>query len=217
MKTLIIESWRAIPHSYAVINQFQCLELLKRPEIGVFHRDLPYHNPNWRPVVGLFPAEDEAVLRSIPAPRSGQGVDATLRIAYPFNFSPAAGSPRTVVWGTSEYACLQTRDFVGGRSLAAGVEPGVVVVTCSNWARSGFVNAGIDPVRISVVPLGYDPQLFAPPSLDERRPPQSTGMGGVSLPQHRRDDGQQGDSDSSERVRRSVAPPSSGQASAQGS
>ena len=32
MLTIFIRGWRSIPHSYAIINQFQCLELLGRPD-----------------------------------------------------------------------------------------------------------------------------------------------------------------------------------------
>ncbi|MDW8201309.1 MAG: hypothetical protein RML75_08920 [Cyanobacteriota bacterium SKYGB_h_bin112] len=36
---LLVEGWRSLPHSYAVINQFQSMELLKHPEITNFHLD----------------------------------------------------------------------------------------------------------------------------------------------------------------------------------
>ena len=46
--TLMIEGWRFIPHSFAVVNQFQCLQLLQYSGISLVHRDIPYANPNWR-------------------------------------------------------------------------------------------------------------------------------------------------------------------------
>ena len=40
-RTLLVEGWRNIAHSYAIVNQFQCLELLKIPDLGLIHRDVP--------------------------------------------------------------------------------------------------------------------------------------------------------------------------------
>jgi hypothetical protein len=83
MKTVIIEGWRYIPHSYAMVNQHLCLELLKRPDIRLFHRDVRYFMPTWRPTPNLWSPEDEAKLRSIPAPSPGMRADAMLRIGFP--------------------------------------------------------------------------------------------------------------------------------------
>ena len=32
MISLLAEGWRFVPHSYAFVNQWQCLELMKRPD-----------------------------------------------------------------------------------------------------------------------------------------------------------------------------------------
>ena len=44
-RTLIVEGWRAIPHSYAIVNTFQCLEFLKEPNLTLRHVDLPFYAP----------------------------------------------------------------------------------------------------------------------------------------------------------------------------
>jgi hypothetical protein len=68
MAKILVEGWRFLPHSFATVNQFQCLELLKRPGLELYHRDVPYWNPNWQPVHGLLRPEQEQALRDIPAP-----------------------------------------------------------------------------------------------------------------------------------------------------
>ena len=40
MKNILIEGWRFIPHSYSVVNQFQCLELLKRADVQIIIKTL---------------------------------------------------------------------------------------------------------------------------------------------------------------------------------
>jgi hypothetical protein len=44
-RRLVVEGWRFIPHSYAVLNAFHCLEL---SDVALFHRDLPYFRAHMR-------------------------------------------------------------------------------------------------------------------------------------------------------------------------
>src|SRR4051812_183850 len=88
MKTVVVEGWRLVPHSYAVVGQALALELARRGDVRVFFRDVPLAFPAWKPEPGLLPAEDEARLRAIPAPPggAGEGVDAVLRVSWPYYF-----------------------------------------------------------------------------------------------------------------------------------
>lgn len=49
-----LEGWRFIPHSYSIVNQFQCLEMLKRPELEIFHQDVPYFARHWQSTAGTY-------------------------------------------------------------------------------------------------------------------------------------------------------------------
>ena len=85
-RDILVSGWRFIVHSYAVANQFQCLELLRRsPGVRLFFEDVPYFDPSWRAATGLFSAESEAALRSIPPPPAGLKPHAELRIAFPYD------------------------------------------------------------------------------------------------------------------------------------
>ena len=42
---ILIEGWRGINHSYALVNQWQINELVKSSDI--FFRDIPFPNKNW--------------------------------------------------------------------------------------------------------------------------------------------------------------------------
>ena len=167
---LVVEGWRFIPHSFALVNQYHLLELLGRPGVELFHRDAPYFYPKWAPVRGLLGADREAALRGIPAPGPGTVPDVTLRLFVPYNFAPAPAG-RTFVWGTTEYGVLQSEllQRMGITSLAevhAGTE--VVVITPSRWSREGFLRSGADPARVVVVPHGFDPQVYRPLPEAER-------------------------------------------------
>ena len=42
---ILVEGWRGINHSYALVNQWQINELVKSSNI--FFRDIPFPNKNW--------------------------------------------------------------------------------------------------------------------------------------------------------------------------
>ncbi len=46
-KNLLIEGWRGINHSYAMINQYQIRELLKNNKFKIYFKDVPYFDPKW--------------------------------------------------------------------------------------------------------------------------------------------------------------------------
>ena len=93
---LTIEGWRFLPHSYSIINQFQCLEFLRREKIELFHQDFPYHKDTWVPHEHLFSPVEELALSNISSPAIDQLSDVTLRISYPFCLE-SSKSKRTYV------------------------------------------------------------------------------------------------------------------------
>jgi len=167
MAKIIVEGWRFLPHSFATVNQFQCLELLKRQNIELYHRDVPYWNRKWQPVPGLLGASEETALRGIPPPPPYEKGDATLRCGCPFDFS-LANSGRTVTFATCEFGRLAP-EVIASKSIGASlVDPGVIIITPSRWSRDGLIRSGIDPHSIRIIPHGIDPAIFHPPGRDER-------------------------------------------------
>ncbi|MBX3378408.1 MAG: glycosyltransferase family 4 protein [Phycisphaeraceae bacterium] len=169
MKTVIVEGWRFLSHSYAVVNQFQCLEMLKRPDLKVYHRDVPYFSNRWLPTPGLLPPDAEAAIASIPPPPPETKADALLRIGYPHFFDAAPDATRTFTWVTSEFKRVLKS------AIGAGLEPWQVlpeakstVIACSEWAAAGFLNGGLPRSRLAVVPCGVDTSIFKPATPDER-------------------------------------------------
>ena len=167
-RTLVIEGWRSIPHSYAIVNMFQCLQFLKEPNLSLRHLDVPFYAPAWKPVTGLFSSAEETAIAGIPAPIPGEVPDAVFRIAVPYNISPSLGR-RTVVFGTAEFRCVPSICMGGNRSLAGACkECDALIVTPSNWSREGFIYSGAPPQRVKMVPHGVDTSTFHPVSPEER-------------------------------------------------
>lgn len=166
---ILVEGWRFVPHSYATINQFQLLELLKRPSIELFHADAPYLKP-WQPIVGLFETEAEALLRNIPQPRALEPIDVKLRMFFPANLKDSTAT-RTFVFSTTEWGHVIAQDLLlmGVKSFEqAHAESNAIIITSSQWSRDGFLRSGADPERVAIVPHGADPHIYKPLSSAEK-------------------------------------------------
>lgn len=166
--TIAIEGWRFLPHSYAIVNQFQCLHMLKISGIRLMHRDVPYFAMNWLPVKGLFEEADEMAIASIPSGVLGENPDVLLRMGFPYDFRPSFAT-RTFIFGTAEHGCVPRENIIGAASLREVMEEtDFTLITPSNWSRQGFVRSGALPHRVLVVPHGVDPLLYRPLGDDER-------------------------------------------------
>ncbi|KOR36037.1 MULTISPECIES: glycosyltransferase [Planktothricoides] len=168
---IIVEGWRFIPHSYAIANHFQLLEMLKRPELKIFHRDMPFLQDSWKPVKGLLDPAAERILNSLPNPPENFEADVTFRIYCPFNLA-SAKTPRTVMFGCTEWGMVPPSILKGMKVASfsqAHANSNTTIVTSSHWSRDGFIYSGADPDRVVVVPLGVEPNIYKPLPLEERR------------------------------------------------
>src|SRR5262249_1834934 len=154
MKSLIVEGWRFIHHSYAVVNQWQLLALRRRSDVSLQISDVPFCSPYWQIQRGLFHARDEEALAALPVAPPGSAAALTLRISYPFDFSPSA-SQITAVFATSERQSLRHDSFRSSSNLTElRGQPRFRIVTPSNWSARGFLKVGFSPEQILVVPHG---------------------------------------------------------------
>ena len=83
---ILVEGWRNINHSYALVNQWQIFELIKSSNI--YFQDIPFPNENWnsqRNDSGLR-KEVKNTINKIPPPSDDIDYDITYRISAPFNF-----------------------------------------------------------------------------------------------------------------------------------
>jgi len=172
---LFVEGWRFISQSYAIVNQFHLLELLKRSHVELYHREMPYLR-DWQDTSGLLDPQDEAALRAIPDIPShlpaGDRADALLRMEMPFNLLPSPIADRTYVFGLTEHGIVQREmlDLMGVpdlRQVHAATDS--VIITSSEWSRQGFIGSGAEPSRVKVVPIGVDPRVCYPLARGERQ------------------------------------------------
>ena len=65
LRRLLLEGWRFIHHSYALVAQAHCLCLLRRGDIDLRFKDYPYYYPDWKPTGGIVDAEQQRALAAI--------------------------------------------------------------------------------------------------------------------------------------------------------
>lgn len=165
---LLVEGWRALPHSYALVNHFQLAALARRPDVRLAVRDLPYFRAHWQPVGALTGTPDDGLVAALPGPSEEAAPDVTYRIGLPLRFDPAPHG-RVFVFGTAELRTITAAGIADGETLlAAQARSDAHVVTPSRWSADGFVASGFPPARVHVVPHGVEPRLFHPPSAEER-------------------------------------------------
>lgn len=158
---LVVEGWRHIHHSYALVAQSHCLCLLRRPGIALRFVDLPYFSAGWQRTSGLFAPQEEAALAGIPAPEPGFAAGATLDMQPERpDFAPPATGLK-YVFGTPEYRVLREENVAPLRS-ARELPDSLRIVTPSRWTAIAYERFGFAPERIHVVPHGIDPALMRP-------------------------------------------------------
>jgi glycosyltransferase involved in cell wall biosynthesis len=167
MRSLIVEGWRGINHSYAMVNQYQLLELRKH-DLELFHHDLPLYHAQWsqeRNGHG-FPDRIYREIAQISPPPDNYAVDVNYRISFPYRLN-SSRSKRLYVFGTSEFQNISGHIYQD--RLQEGLDnPDLKIITPSRWSAEGFQRAGFDESRVMVIPLGINPEIFKPPSKEWR-------------------------------------------------
>ena len=137
--SLLVEGWRFILHSFAIVNQWQLLALSRRQDVGLCVADLPYYASYWQRAGQIFGDEETRRLSALAAPPSGFDPQVTLRIGFPYDYRPAP-SGVTVVYGTAEMQMVPDRYLASKADAAKAMgNPDILVVTPSAWSRQGFL------------------------------------------------------------------------------
>jgi len=168
-RALLIEGWRGVNQSYALVNQHQILNLLDVEGLQLFHHDLPFafdwnaarNNPG-------FSNEDRDRIMTVPDPGAAQ-IDAVYRIASPFRAGETTDRRKTATFMVTELGLTETcfvEDSLGSDFFTRDDN---FIVTPSGWARERIIEFGFAPEKVQVVPHGVDLRVFYPPAPEERR------------------------------------------------
>jgi glycosyltransferase involved in cell wall biosynthesis len=169
-KVLLIEGWRGISHSIALVSQHQVLELLKLDGLKLYHHDLPLAFGHWTRTAGGsgFDAADYAAVEKVPPLPDDVAVDCVYRICAPIRAGDAADRRRTVTFMITEMG-LGPGSFANDSERSEFFTRGDnSIVTATEWSRQRLLDHGYAAEKVSVVPLGVDTTAFTPLTEVER-------------------------------------------------
>tara|TARA_B100000686_G_scaffold351688_1_gene451155 strand:+ start:1002 stop:2156 length:1155 start_codon:yes stop_codon:yes gene_type:complete len=167
-KNLLIEGWRGINHSFAMVNQYQVRELLKNDKFKIYFKDIPYFIKEWNKKDNFSGLEDfEKKISKLSIPSNKLKIDILYRISFPYRMH-AGNAKKIFVFGTSEFQNIDNMIYQGGESNNKYVDESVKVVTPSHWSKVGFIKGGFKEKDIIVIPCGVDLRIFKPTNEDKK-------------------------------------------------
>lgn len=158
---ILIEGWRGINHSYALVNQWQINELNKSSNLSF--KDIPFSNEYWNSKRNDSGLRDEIkdIINKIPPPTKYDNYDITYRISSPFDFNKKFNSKVVFVFATSEYKNnLSKSSYTNGDPIQLSNEKNFYIHTPSNWSKKSFLAAGFREDQVVVIPHGVDLDTF---------------------------------------------------------
>jgi glycosyltransferase involved in cell wall biosynthesis len=170
MKRVLVEGWRGINHSYAMVNQYQLLELVKRPDIALFHRDISFGPTDWNTVKNssAFPKDMADRIAAVNAPSRKQEFDIVFRIAWPFQRTEE-NAPRTLTFLTAEYGLGPEHFPASGPNMKRMTAGNAILVTPSSWSKMKLLEFGFPEEKVFVVPHGVSTDIFYPLTTEEKK------------------------------------------------
>lgn len=164
--SLLVQGWTGINHSYAMVNQYQLLELAQNPGLALYSEQMPLFDARWNASSlnsGFGPVQQQ-VLDSIRK-YEGQPLSAIYRIHTPNHLQLA--SVRVSTFLVTELG-LDHNWFTPDADIGAYQREGNLIVTPSHWSRERIISYGFRPESVLVIPHGVDTSKFFPFEASQR-------------------------------------------------
>ena len=159
-RSLLVQGWTGINHSFAMVNQYQLLALAKNESIKLHYQEMPYFHSHWNKVKNDagFSEREQQIFSRIQT-YSDETVSAIYRIHSPINLENT--NTRILTFMVTELGLTQDC-FATPPDLPAYQYNGNFVITPSQWSRDRIIDFGIRPENIFVIPHGIDQTKFSP-------------------------------------------------------
>ncbi|MGE5480426.1 MAG: glycosyltransferase [Chloroflexota bacterium] len=150
---LIWEGSQFVWHSLALINREHCLNIIKSG--GAELTIIPYEQDQFTPEGRLTPLKDYDIRYKADAPEDVSRLPYVwIRHQWPPKADPPSGAKWIIMqpWEFTEHR----KDFLEIFNNA------VEIWTPSNYSRNSFINSGVNPDKVQIVPNGVNPETFKP-------------------------------------------------------
>lgn len=174
---VLFRGWIGVPHSYAIVNCFQLVNLYKRynDKLEIYVEEMPYFQPHWNSAKKLvYTKEYNDIIMSLKEWR-GEVVDLVYSITYPYNMTKVnlknekgQDVPKCVFY-TSEFAALDVnyfkfddRGMVDNEYIRMYINDnkGLYMTSPSVWSYMGMKGYGLEDKRNRIITHGVDPDFF---------------------------------------------------------
>ena len=167
MKKILIEGWRNINHSFAMVNQNQLLAMREMSGVKIFHRDAPFFMSHWAQSKDLsgFAAGDVSYISNI-LDCDESSVDLVYKIFSPI--PPTCENIKTFIFIVTEFGLTKNSFLDQNIDVSEFKKNGNLVITPSTWSKERLIEFGIPEQGIRIVPHGVKTDIFRPMQEDER-------------------------------------------------
>jgi len=171
---VLVRGWIGIPHSYAIVNCFQLIQLKRYfgDEVELFIEERPYYRPEWAQARQLTYGDEFNALLTELQIWQGEEVDCVYSITYPYDLTPVFrnGCPIPLcVYYTSEfgwvdhtYFSINGERFVSDEALSSYLSsnPQVSFTAPSVWSSWGVARFDVPESRNRIIAHGVEPSIF---------------------------------------------------------
>lgn len=155
-KSIKVEGWRNISHSYALVNQFQILHWRKSSKINISVTDAPYLMNHWYNG-GTSPGFNNQDSNIINERGFELNPDCIYKIFAPLELKCDSILP-TLTFAVTELGL--DNSLLKKDSIKSYSENGGRIHTPSNWSKNRLIDSGIPSEIINVIPHGVDENYF---------------------------------------------------------
>lgn len=172
---ILIEGWFNIPHSYAIVNDFQIIHLLKNyPDLTIYIKEQDYYREEWNSKKKLVFTQEYNNIISNLKQWNGEEVDLVYRITYPYNIeSNTMSNVPKCVYFTAEFKEIDPQYFATNK-IIPGVKvddnflkqyikahPELYFTSPSTWSQNALDKYDITVgKKHKIIPNGVDTKIF---------------------------------------------------------
>ncbi len=161
---VLFKGWINVPHSYAIVNCFQLIHLVKNysDRLEIYVQEMEYYNPKWNLNKKLvYPKEYCDIIKKLKI-WNGETVDLVYSITYPYNVEPEQS--KKIVFYTSEFGKLSNEYFKGLENNNfedyLKTRPDLYFTSPSIWSQNGLKGIIDKEIRNKVITHGVDLSIF---------------------------------------------------------
>lgn len=156
---ILIIGWLNIPHSYAIVNCFQIIHLIKKynDKINIYTKEYKYYNQDWYNKKKLvYTTEYNEIITQLKEWKN-EKIDLIYNITYPYDLTMVPNIPKCVFF-TAEFSNLNESYFVMNEKSEL-TNPKLYFTSPSKWSNDGILNLNKNS-KTKIISHGVDNTLL---------------------------------------------------------